>query len=67
MTGNSETEFFQDQIKLEEEIIKAAEASVAKVENLLVKDDKGRIVGMVQPPPPTYMIPDRRGSQFFAP
>ena len=36
-------------------------------ENLLVRDGEGRIVGMVQPPEPQYVIPDRRGSQFFAP
>ena len=36
-------------------------------ENLLVRDGEGRIIGMVQPPKPTYVIPDRRGSQFFAP
>jgi hypothetical protein len=36
-------------------------------ENLLVKDDEGRIVRMVQPPAPSYALPDRRGAQFFAP
>ena len=36
-------------------------------ENLLVRDGEGRIIGMVQPPKPKYVIPDRRGSQFFAP
>ena len=35
-------------------------------ENLLVRDETGRIIGMKEPRP-TYAIPDRRGSQFFAP
>tara|TARA_Y100000356_G_C11252508_1_gene288003 strand:+ start:479 stop:898 length:420 start_codon:yes stop_codon:yes gene_type:complete len=35
-------------------------------ENLLIRDESGRIIGMKEPRP-TYVIPDRRGSQFFAP
>ena len=35
-------------------------------ENLLVRDDTGRIIGMREPRP-TYVLPNRRGSQTFAP
>ena len=35
-------------------------------ENLLVRDDTGRIIGMREPRP-TYKIPYRGGSQTFAP
>ena len=35
-------------------------------ENLLLRDDTGRIIGMREPRP-TYILPDRRGSQTFAP
>ena len=59
------TPFIREKETVEDYMRRAAISDIP--ENLLVKDDEGRIVGMVQPPPPTYRIPDRRGSQFFAP
>lgn len=57
--------FIRERETVEDYMRRAAVSDIP--ENLLVRDGEGRIVGMVQPPEPQYVIPDRRGSQFFAP